>query len=109
MKNKKLPPGKAVRDRIPKIITNSGKECRIETLSEPLFYEAMKEKLTEEVGEYLSEPCPEELADIIEVVYRLAESEGITKEELEDIRLKKREIRGGFEKNIFLLNNKPDI
>ena len=97
-----LPPGKAVRDKIPDIILNSGQECKTEVLSEELFYEAMKEKLTEEVGEYLADPCPEELADIIEVVYRLAGYEGVRADELEEIRLRKRKERGGFDGNVFL-------
>ncbi|EHQ36177.1 nucleoside triphosphate pyrophosphohydrolase [Methanoplanus limicola] len=97
-----LPPRKAVRDKIPEIIRNSGEECQTKVLSDEDFYEVMKEKLTEEVEEYLADPCPEELADIIEVIYRLAAHEGISVEELEEVRLRKRKERGGFEGNVFL-------
>ena len=47
---------------------------------------------------------PEELADILEVIYRIAKLRGISKEELEEIRIKKVEKRGGFDKNLFLID-----
>ena len=61
-------------------------------------------KLKEEVGEFLEEKNTEELADIIEVVNaikKLSEFENV-----EEIRLKKLEEKGGFEKRIILKGNK---
>ena len=45
-----------------------------------------------------------ELADIVEVVYRITELKGVSLSELESIRLEKRMNRGGFEKNLFLVD-----
>ena len=42
------------------------------------------------------------LADILEVVYALGALKGVTACELEQMRAKKSEARGGFEKKIFL-------
>ena len=47
------------------------------------------------------------MADVLEVIYRIAQLRGISKEQLEEIRIKKSEKRGGFEKNIFDQENKP--
>ena len=44
-----------------------------------------------------------ELADILEVIYRIAGLRGIPARKLEKIRIKKRKERGGFKKNLFLI------
>ena len=44
------------------------------------------------------------MADILEVVYRIAQLKGISKEELEKIRIKKADKRGSFDKNLFLID-----
>ncbi len=67
----------------------------------PLYLEA---KLDEEVGEYHRDHTPEELADILEVVYALADSIGCSKEELLEIYQRKHDARGGFEKKLLLIS-----
>jgi predicted house-cleaning noncanonical NTP pyrophosphatase (MazG superfamily) len=95
---------KAIRDKIPEIIQESGKKCNIRTLSDEKFLVEIEKKLSEEVTEYQNDKNPEELADILEVVYRIAQLQGISKEELEKIRIKKLQDRGGFDKNLFLMD-----
>ena len=68
----------------------------------------LEKKLGEEVSEYQESKSPEELADILEVIYRIAELKGVSKEKLEEIRLKKSSERGAFEKNLFLVDTKED-
>lgn len=95
---------KAVRDRIPEILRSSGKNCAIKELSDTDFLIELESKLEEELAEYLESKEVEELADILEVIYRIAELRGFPREDLESLRLKKRQERGGFEKNLLLLN-----
>ena len=95
---------KAIRDKIPEIIEKDGYTCNVETLSDEEFLIQIEKKLSEEVVEYQNDKKPEELADILEVIYRIAKLRGISKEELEKIRIKKLEERGGFEKNLFLID-----
>ncbi len=95
---------KAIRDKIPEIIKKDGYSCNVKTLSDDEFLVEIEKKLFEEVTEYQSDKNPEELADIIEVIYRIAKLKGISKEELEKIRMKKVEDRGAFEKNLFLVD-----
>lgn len=93
---------KLVRDKIPEIIERDGKQCLTETLSEEDYISALDKKIGEELSEYLSEPCLEELADLLEVIYAAAVARGFTLEELERVRKAKAEKRGGFENRIFL-------
>ena len=95
---------KLIRDHIPEIIESKGGKAEIRILSDeeyPIYLEA---KLDEEVGEYHRDKNVEELADILEVLYALAESIGCSREELMEIYQKKRESRGGFEKRYFLIS-----
>jgi predicted house-cleaning noncanonical NTP pyrophosphatase (MazG superfamily) len=95
---------KAIRDKIPEIIQKDGHSCNIQTLSDEKFLVEIEKKLSEEVAEYQNDKNPEELTDILEVIYRIAQLKGISKEELEKIRIKKLQDRGGFEKNLFLID-----
>ncbi len=95
---------KAIRDKIPEIIQKDGYSCNVKTLSNEEFLVEIEKKLSEEVTEYQNDKNPEELADILEVIYRIAKLRGISKEELENIRIKKSEERGGFEENLFLID-----
>ena len=95
---------KAIRDKIPEIIEKSGKSCNVQILSDKEFLQEIEIKLSEEVLEYQSDKNSEELADILEVIYRIAEIKGISKEELEQIRIKKVIQRGSFKKNLFLID-----
>lgn len=93
---------KLVRDRIPEIILEDGKQPVIHTADELEFKQKLIEKLQEETAEFQKNPTIEELADIQEVVNALGEVLGISKEELEKIRKKKQEERSGFNKRIIL-------
>ena len=85
---------KAIRDKIPEIIEKDGYSCNIKTLTDDKFLVEIEKKLSEEVTEFQNDKNPEELADILEVIYRIAKLRGISKEELEEIRIKKAEKRG---------------
>ena len=95
---------KAIRDKIPEIIEKDGYTCNIKTLSDEEFLVQIEKKLSEEVEEFQNDKNPEELADILEVIYRIAQLRGISKEKLEEIRINKVEKRGAFEKNLFLVD-----
>ena len=99
---------KAVRDKIPEIIQESGKSSNVKTLSDDEFLIEIEKKLSEEIIEYQKDKNPEELADILEVIYRIAKLRGISKEELEKVRIKKSKERGSFEKNLFLIDTSED-
>ena len=93
---------KLVRDLIPDIIQQKGKQCQTRILSETEYQDALIKKLQEEVTEFTEQPNLEELADILEVVHALTESLGADQATVEDVRKQKALERGGFEKRIFL-------
>ena len=95
--------GKLVRDRIPEIIEKSGEIPHIRILAEEEYHRCLETKLDEEVAEFHADQNAEELADILEVVYALAESMGCTREELFTCYEKKHAERGGFQRRIFLM------
>lgn len=95
---------KLVRDRIPDMIRAQGETANIRILDRDEYLQHLEAKLDEEVGEYHRDKNAEELADILEVVYALAEAIGCTKEELLKIYRKKHDARGGSEKRIFLIS-----
>ena len=95
---------KAIRDKIPEIIKKDGYSCNVKKLSDEEFLVEIEKKLSEEIAEYQNDKKPEELADILEVIYRIAGLKGLSKDELEKIRIKKVEERGSFDKNLFLID-----
>nr|WP_239587322.1 nucleoside triphosphate pyrophosphohydrolase [Bacillus pakistanensis] len=98
---------KLVRDHIPEIIENSGKKFSIEILDDTRYIEELKKKSFEELEEYCEaesrEDALEEMADLLEIMYTLAEYHGSSIEEVEKIRVQKAEKRGGFREKIFLV------
>ena len=95
---------KSVRDRIPEIIRAQGKACHVEVLGEERWVEELNKKLGEELQEYLESGDLEELADIVEVVHGIVAAKGRTVEEFEEVRLWKRDARGGFDDRLFLVS-----
>ncbi|MDY4603663.1 nucleoside triphosphate pyrophosphohydrolase [Clostridium tertium] len=93
---------KLVRDRIPEIITADDKTCEIEIVSGIKKQELLEKKLLEEVNEYLEDKNLEELADIMEVLFGLANELGYSEEDLIKKRNEKLEKRGGFKERIVL-------
>ena len=75
---------------------------RVLTRSELMGY--LEKKLDEEVAEFHESKDVEELADILEVVFALANAKGINDDRLTVERLSKRAKRGGFSNRILLLD-----
>ena len=96
---------KAIRDKIPEIIKESGKNCNVKKLDNSEFLIRLEKKLVEELEEYQESKNVEELADVLEVIYRISELKGVVSDELDKIRQKKAEQRGKFDDNLFLVDS----
>ena len=81
---------KLVRDRIIDIIIANGESPVYHTLSDEEYLKELHKKLIEEANEFVEADNPEELADLLEVVYAIAMHKNINMEEVEQIRVKKR-------------------
>ena len=93
---------KLVRDNIPEIIKRDNHFPVIHQASQEEYKQKLLEKLQEEVSEFYIGGCTGELIDIMEVIYSIAESRGITKQQFDERREQKKKDRGGFEKRIIL-------
>ncbi|HDR6267486.1 TPA: nucleoside triphosphate pyrophosphohydrolase [Bacillus cereus] len=98
---------KLIRNKIPQIIEANGKTPTTKILSKDEYIKEICKKTEEELTEYLEantkEHKLEELSDLLEIINALAEHEGTTLEEINNIRKKKAEGRGGFSDRVFLI------
>jgi predicted house-cleaning noncanonical NTP pyrophosphatase (MazG superfamily) len=97
---------KLVRDRIPEIIKNSGRNPITSKLDSERFFEELYNKLDEEVLEVRGagdrDNLLEELSDVLEIIKAFAEAQGSNLKEIEELREKKEHERGGFKEKIYL-------
>jgi predicted house-cleaning noncanonical NTP pyrophosphatase (MazG superfamily) len=94
---------KLVRDNIPDMIVANEQTPEFYFFPSEDFENELIVKMGEEMGEYLQDKKPEELADILEVLIELAKIRNIPFSEIEALRQKKLAERGGFSKRIFLV------
>lgn len=98
---------KLIRNKIPQIIKSNGKTPTTRILPEDEYIEELCKKTQEELTEYIKAKTKpdklEELSDLLELINALAEHEGATLEEINNIRKKKAEERGGFSNRVFLI------
>lgn len=97
---------KLVRDKIPQIIVSQGNIPDTEILDSALYSRHLNLKLLEECKEVIEaeskESKIEELADLLEVIHGIINDIGTSIDEVEKVRLDKKEKRGGFDNKIFL-------
>lgn len=84
---------KLIRNKIPQIIKANGKIPTTRILNEDEYIEELCNKTQEELTEYLEATAKEhkleELSDLLELINALAEHEGTTLEEINNIRKRK--------------------
>ena len=93
---------KLVRDKIPEIIKQKGLTPTTHFANDEEYWRKLKEKLQEEIDEFLDKSNEEELSDILEVIDAICEFKKIDKDKLESLRKKKSEERGKFKERIIL-------
>lgn len=94
---------KLVRDFIPRIIEEAGKICRYRVVNDIRGFEKiLREKMREEVAEFIENPSYDEAADIYEVLYALAWLHKLDMQGVVNTAVQKREERGGFHHGIVL-------
>lgn len=93
---------KLVRDNFPTIIEANGESPSIRTAEEEEYSNRLIQKLEEEVAEYRDSREIEELADILEVVHAIRKVNGVSADELQEIRFQKAKQKGRFDDGIVL-------
>ena len=94
---------KLVRDNIPQIIRKSGRDCRyFKVTSETQHMAFLKEKMIEELEEFMEDPCEEEAGDMLEVLLSMLKLKGISFDDVQDVSYVKMLERGSFGEGIVL-------
>ncbi|OHA79031.1 MAG: hypothetical protein A2V96_01895 [Candidatus Yonathbacteria bacterium RBG_16_43_6] len=93
---------KLVRDNIPDIIKAKGEVAVTHVANDTEYAQKLREKLEEEVAEYLHDESISEIADILEVIDAIAEYKGFEYKEIVAVKQEKAEKRGRFAKRIIL-------
>lgn len=93
---------KLVRDKIPEIIKQDKKTPITHIASDKEYWKKLKEKLKEEVNEFLAKDNEEEFADILEVIHAISDFKDFDKDEINKIREDKAKKRGRFKDKIIL-------
>lgn len=95
---------KLVRDNIPKLIEESGRKYTSRILNEKEYFNALLDKIVEEIEEYRISDNEEEIADIYEVLDCLVEFKEYEPMHIDYLQLIKREARGSFKDRILLID-----
>lgn len=100
---------KLVRDNIPNIIAANGDLCETLKVTDAGSLKILLQcKLIEETAEFIESKEKEEIADIIEVAYALANAYGISPDEIDAIRNKKKEKLGSFDGAVYLVRTESN-
>lgn len=93
---------KLVRDKIPEIIKQNGGMPVVRVARDEEYWQKLKEKLREEVDEFMENGDASEIVDILEVLDAICEYKNFGRAELLTLKNKKAEERGGFKERIIL-------
>lgn len=93
---------KLVRDKIPEYIKSKGGTPITHIADDKEYWEKLREKLQEEVAEFLEAENMEEFADILEVLDAISNFKNFDRTEIEKLKNKKAKERGKFLNKIIL-------
>jgi len=93
---------KLVRDNVPKIISDNGKNPKTHIANKKEYWTKLKEELIEETKEFCEDNKKEEIADILEVIDTIYKFKKWNKKEILKIQKTKRKVQGSFNKRIIL-------
>ena len=93
---------KLIRDKNVEIMEKLGHKVEYEILNDERYNEELDKKLKEEVNEYLADYSVEEMADVMEVIYAMLDYRGMKMEDVEKVRIEKRNRKGACKNKVFL-------
>ena len=95
---------KLVRDRIPELIKESGRASTSRILSKEEYFNALLDKIVEEIEEYRSSGLEEEIADVYEALDCLVEFKEYEPMHIDYLKLIRKEARGSFRERVLLID-----
>ncbi len=104
-----MPKRKLVRDNMPeRIEAHDGKKPNTYVADHPEYMARLRDKLFEEVGEFLEKPCAEEAGDVLQAVEDFCRLHRITQREVQKEKSKKAKTHGRFRKRIIWIDRRAD-
>ena len=96
---------KLVRDKMPEILMGKGITVFAHKIDKEQYVSLLKDKLLEEAAELFEsttiEEIKEEIADLLEVIHAFSKLHDISLEEIEQMRVLRKEEKGGFEEGTY--------
>ncbi len=93
---------KLVRDKIIGIVEAKGGQATFHIADRAEYWQKLKEKLREEVEEFMEAESQEEMADVFEVINAILKEKGWGIEDIVAVQKTKRAEKGGFDERIIL-------
>jgi predicted house-cleaning noncanonical NTP pyrophosphatase (MazG superfamily) len=97
---------KLIRDRIPEIIKQEGRDFLAEPMQDAEFNEALLKKLIEESEEAVNAETKDlivEIVDLYEIIDALIELHNLSREDILSLQEERRNERGGYKKKLKLI------
>ena len=95
---------KLVRDNLPQLIKESGRECSYRIMNDHEYYNALLDKVDEEIEEYRASGNEEEIADVYEVLDCLVQLKEYEPMHIDYLRLIRKEARGSYKDRVLLID-----
>ncbi|MEG0075643.1 MAG: nucleoside triphosphate pyrophosphohydrolase [Eubacterium sp.] len=95
---------KLVRDKIPEIIRESGRQCDYKILGNSEMLDALKEKLIEKANIFSERPSEDEVSDIYELLSVIVEKFDFEPMHIDYLKLQNKESKGTYAGNTFLID-----
>lgn len=93
---------KLVRDKIPEYIKSKRGSSVIHIADDKEYWIKLKEKLQEEISEFMEAESIEEMADVLEVIDAIMDFRKFDKDKLQSVKSRKADERGKFKDKIIL-------
>lgn len=92
-----------VRDKVPELIQSSGRTCQSRILSDAEVLLALQDKLLEKADNFAKHPSEDEISDLFELMDAIVDKFGYEQMHIDYLRMKNRELKGGYTKNTYLI------
>jgi len=95
---------KLVRDKIPEIIKESGRNCEYRILEDSEMKEALKVKLIEKAEVFAKKPNEDELSDLYEIMSTIVKYYDFEPMHIDYLKIENKEKKGSYAGKTFLVS-----
>lgn len=89
---------------MPRLIKESGRECSYRIMNDREYFDALLDKVVEEIEEYRISGNEEEIADVFEVLDCLVQFKEYEPMHIDYLRLIRKEARGSYQDRVLLID-----